>query len=408
MNPDKVRLRNLDIEHRLMQKGKAMRTTTRNMGVSEQVLFESGRDGYHTYRIPALLVTRAGTLLAFCEGRVHDRGDHGEIHLLLKRSEDGGRSWSWQQVVWQDGPNTCGNPCPVQDSATGTIWLAANGNPPGRVSDDYFRAFNGRSVQMLASHDDGRTWSPPRDITPQVKRPDWGWYAAGPCTGIELQRGVGKGRLLLPCNHSQFEPDGSFRLYAHVIYSDDHGRTWQPGGRITTDGFDECQAVELNDGRVMLNMRHYGAGPGPRGVAVSADGGLHWDTVRHDPALVECGWGCQASLIRGPDGRLYFSNPASAARERMAVRGSADDGATWTVLKELHAGPAAYSCLAVLPDGRVACLYERGAGHPYETIALAAWPIVPVGAAASISTAPANSDPPCVGDGPEPRDESVQ
>jgi sialidase-1 len=341
------------------------------MRVDEQVLFESGRGGYHTYRIPALLATQAGTLLAFCEGRKHDSGDHGEIHLLLKRSEDGGRTWSPQQVVWADGPNTCGNPCPVQDSATSTIWLAANGNPPGRVSEDYFKSFDGRTVWMFASDDDGRSWSASRDITPQVKRPDWGWYAAGPCTGIELQRGAAKGRLLVPCNHSQFEPDGSFRLYAHVVYSDDHGRTWQLGGRSPTDGFDECQAAELSDGRVMLNMRHYGAEPGLRGVTVSADGGLHWGPVRNDPALVECNWGCQASLICSPDGRLYFSNPASAARERMTVRASADEGVTWTVLKELHAGPAAYSSLAMLPDGQMACLYECGSTHPYETIAFA-------------------------------------
>ena len=120
-------------------------------------VFVSGTDGYHTYRIPALLVTRAGTALAFCEGRRHDGRDHGEIALLVKRSEDRGRTWSEQEVVWEDAPNTCGNPCPVQDSTTGAIWLAANWNRPGRSSGEYFRAYDTRYVFVLVSEDDGHT-----------------------------------------------------------------------------------------------------------------------------------------------------------------------------------------------------------------------------------------------------------
>lgn len=341
------------------------------MRVDEQVLFESGREGYHTYRIPALLVTRAGTLLAFCEGRVHDGGDHGAIHLLVKRSEDCGRTWAPQQVVWQDGANTCGNPCPVQDSATGTIWLPASWNRPGRRSEDYFNAFDSRFVMMLASDDDGRTWSPPRDIPMDVKLQNWGWYATGPCTGIELQRGPHRGRLLIPCNHSEFG-DGPVRLYSSTIYSDDHGQSWRLGGRTPTEGFDECQAVELNDGRIMLNMRPYDPGRPQdfRGVTLSDDGGLTWGPARYDPLLIQPD--CQASLVRGPDGRLIFSNPASKGRrERMTVRMSADEGVTWAEIAVLHAGPAAYSSLAALPNGRAACLYECGTAHPYETIAFA-------------------------------------
>lgn len=340
------------------------------MLITQLVLFESGTDGYHTYRIPALLATRAGTLLAFCEGRVRDGGDHGEIHLLLKRSEDGGRTWSPQQVVWADGPNTCGNPCPVQDSATGAIWLPANWNQPGRRSEDYFNAYNTRYVFMLSSEDDGHSWSQPRDITQAVKPNHWGWYATGPCTGIELQQGTHAGRLVIPCNHSDFS-DGSVRLYSHVIYSDDHGRTWQIGGRTPSDDFDECQAAALPDGRLLLNMRHYLSTRHYRGVTRSADGGLTWEPVRYDETLIEPAGGCQGSLVCHPDGRLLFSNPASLQRERMTVRVSADAGDSWTSLYELHAGPAAYSSLAIMPDGRAVCLYERGTAHPYETITFA-------------------------------------
>jgi len=341
------------------------------MTVEEQVVFESGREGYHTYRIPALLVTHSGALLAFCEGRVHNRGDHGEIRLLLRRSDDAGRTWSKQQIVWQDGANTCGNPCPVQDSATGTIWLPANWNRPGRSSEDYFNAFDTRHVYVLCSDDDGRTWSGPRDITAEVKPPNWGWYAMGPCTGIELQRGRHKGRLLVPCNHSEFG-QGEPRLYSHVVYSDDHGRSWHRGGRTPIDGFNECQAAELDDGRIILNARHYGGPEQCRAVTFSENGGATWSTPRYDRALIEhAPSGCQGSLIRGPRGSLLFSNPASAERERMTVRQSIDAGTTWSTVGVIHEGPAAYSCLAMLPDGRAACLHECGSAHPYERISLA-------------------------------------
>ena len=335
-------------------------------------LFVSGTDGFHTYRIPALLATHAGTLLAFCEGRRHHGGDHGEIALLVKRSEDHGRTWSGQQVVWEDAPNTCGNPCPVQDSSTGIIWLTANWNRPGRSSYDYFNAYDSRYVYVLASADDGRTWSPPRDITPDVKPRNWGWYATGPCTGIELRTEPHRGRLLIPCNHTEFD-ENSARLYSHVIYSDDHGESWHIGGSTPTDLLDECQAAELSDGRIMLNMRHADPEQNCRGVTTSDDGGQTWAPVRHDAALIEptASLGCQGSLIRAPDGKLYFSNPASINRERLTARMSPDDGVTWPTARVLHEGPAAYSSLAALPDGRIACLYERGQASAYERITLA-------------------------------------
>jgi sialidase-1 len=83
-------------------------------GALEQTdVFVAGEGGYHTYRIPALIVASNRTVLAFCEGRKHSASDTGDVDLLLKRSEDGGRTWSEAQVLWDDGPNTCGNPCPV-------------------------------------------------------------------------------------------------------------------------------------------------------------------------------------------------------------------------------------------------------------------------------------------------------
>jgi sialidase-1 len=315
-------------------------------------VFTSGTEGYHTFRIPALVVSPKGTLLAFCEGRKIGRGDHGDIDLVLKRSTDGGQSWQEMQIVYEEGGEekiTIGNPCPVVDADTGTIWL-----PFTRDNDD---------VLVTSSDDDGVTWSKPRVITSSVKGDDWDWYATGPGNGIQLTRGEHKGRLVIPCDH-RVKEKGEWNQAgrSHVFYSDDHGRTWQLGG-ATDWAMNECAVVELADGRLMLNMRSY-RGKKRRGVAISDDGGDTWSEVSDDATLVEPV--CQASLIRytWPDGDgknlLLFSNPASeSARVRLTVRASRDDGATWPVSRLLYEGSSAYSSMAVLGDGQIGVLYER-------------------------------------------------
>ncbi len=164
----------------------------------QRSVFVSGQDGYHTYRIPAVIVTPKGTVLAFCEGRKSNRSDTGNIDLLLKRSTDGGRTFSPQQVVWDDGDNTCGNPCPVIDRKTGTIWLLLTHNlGEDRESEIIGRTSKGsRTVWINKSTDDGVTWSKPVEITATTKKPSWTWYATGPGVGIQLK----SGRLVIPCD----------------------------------------------------------------------------------------------------------------------------------------------------------------------------------------------------------------
>ncbi len=324
-------------------------------------VFVSGTEGYHTFRIPALIVSPKGTLLAFCEGRKTGRGDHGDIDLVLKRSTDGGESWQPLQVVYEEGSDakiTIGNPCPVVDADTGTIWLALTRN-----NDD---------VLITSSDDDGLTWSDPRLITSSVKRDDWDWYATGPAGGIQLTRGKHKGRLVIPCDHRvKDKGDWNHAGRSHVFYSDDHGRSWQLGG-ATDWAMNECAVVELIDGKLMLNMRSY-RGKKRRGVAISDDGGDTWSEVTDDATLIEPV--CQASLIRysWPEGGgksvLLFSNPASeSGRVRLTVRLSEDEGATWPVARLLYEGSSAYSSLAVLRDGQIGVLYER---DDYQRISLA-------------------------------------
>ena len=346
--------------------------------LSRSEVFVSGRDGYHTYRIPSLLVTRRGTLLAFAEGRKQGRDDSGDIDLLLRRSTDGGHTWLPAIRVWDDGTNTCGNPCAVLDRDTGAVFLLLTWNRGDDREPDIIagRSRDTRRVLVTQSTDDGVTWEVPREITSAVKPANWTWYATGPGAGLQIEHGPHRGRLVIPCDHIEA---GTTRYFGHVVYSDDHGANWRPGGTTPRDQVNECEVVELTGGRLMLNLRNYDPAQRTRQTATSDDGGLTWRDQRHAAELIEPI--CQASIRRlawpaeGRKSVILFSNPASTnRRERLTVRASFDEGQTWPVARLLDARPSAYSCLAVLPDGAIGVLYEAGDRHPYETIMFARSP----------------------------------
>lgn len=331
------------------------------MLLTEADVFIGGRDGYHTYRIPSVLVSPKGDLLAFCEGRKHGAGDSGDIDIVMKRSTDGGTTWSGMQVIADHGRDTIGNPCPVIDRATGTIWMPLTRNRGDEWEGQVLAgsAREPRTVWLMKSTDDGHTWTSPVSISETTRKPHWRWYATGPGVGIQLQRGAHKGRLLIPCDHSDHDY-GGHPYRSHALLSDDGGKTWKHGGGIG-ERTNECQAIELIDGTVLMNMRSY-HGQNRRATATSADGGQTWSDVTLDFSLVEPV--CQASILRytaQPEyarNRVLFSNPASTDRSRMTVRLSYDECKTWPVIKALHTGSAAYSCLVVLPDMSIGCLYE--------------------------------------------------
>lgn len=335
-------------------------------GLEQIEVWKAGTDGYHSYRIPALLVTRKGTILAFCEGRRNSRSDAGDIDMLVKRSTDGGKTWSAQQVISDMGGDTIGNPCPVEDRKNGRIWLPLTKNPGNLTEREIEKdgARGTRTVWITSSADGGKTWDPPREITSTTKDPGWGWYATGPGNAIQLR----SGRLVVPCDHRRFAAQAR---HSHIIYSDDHGKSWKLGGSAQPDT-NECAVVELNDGSLLLNMRSY-AGKNRRALARSTDGGLTWGKFRLDETLIEPV--CQASFIRYDRKNLLFSNPASTKRERMTVRVSKDEARSWAASRVLHEGPAAYSALAVLKGGRIGCLYERGEKTAYDRITFAHFPL---------------------------------
>ncbi|HBY60362.1 MAG TPA: exo-alpha-sialidase, partial [Solibacterales bacterium] len=163
-------------------------------------LFVSGEGAYHTYRIPSLIPTKQGTLLALCEGRKGGQGDSGNIDIVLRRSTDRGRTWSAPVTIHDHGPDTIGNPCPVVDRKTGTIFLLLTHNA-GHVTERQIidrSAPETRRVLVSASTDDGLSWTSPQDITTAAKDPAWTWYATGPGVGIQLRTG----RLVIPCDHA--------------------------------------------------------------------------------------------------------------------------------------------------------------------------------------------------------------
>ena len=342
--------------------------------VKETVLFRAGQEGYPAYRIPSLLTTKRGVVLAFCEAR--QGGDHSHNDLALKRSTDGGRSWGPLRVIVRHPQDAFNNPTSICLRDSGRVLLFYEHYPDGTGEQKVVPGYEGKVVTtyLIYSDDDGATWSKPRNISRQNKQETvWTSLCSGEGVAIQLRRGPHAGRIVVPANH------GPHHLWHSFCYfSDDAGQNWRYGGN-TQQFLNECQVVERIDGSLLLNARNF-AQKGFRGLAVSRDGGLSWEAAGYDQTLIEPT--CQASLIRysdpldGEPSRLLFSNPAhQTERVRMTVRLSLDEGQTWPAKRLLHAGPSAYSCLTRLPNGDVGILFEAGEESAYETIRFDRFPI---------------------------------
>jgi sialidase-1 len=338
-------------------------------------VFVAGTEGYPIYRIPTLVMTGKGTLIAVCEARQKVGGDWAEIDLVYRRSTDGGKTWGKQQVLadgskYTGSPNpsarrpkerekeiTCNNPVLIADLTEGVVHAL--------YCIEYAKCFYCRST------DDGATFSEPVEITATFDkfRPDYDWavLGTGPAHGLILKNG----RLLVPVWLSTGKEGGGHRpSCVATIYSDDRGKTWQRGDIVVNTpelkNPSETIAVELADGRVMLNIRSENP-EHRRAVSLSKDGATGWSKIKFAQELYEPI--CMASILRLRDNHgIVFASPnpiglgeaeKSKKRANLTLRLSKDEGETWPTAKVLHAGASAYSDLAQGPDGTIFCLYER-------------------------------------------------
>ncbi|MCZ2460025.1 MAG: glycoside hydrolase [Chitinophagales bacterium] len=348
-------------------------------------VFISGTDGYKSYRIPAIIKAPDGGLLAFCEGRVNGAGDFGHVNIVMKRSNDNGRTWGRLQVVADYGELQAGNPAPVVDLTDpgfpgGRIFLFYN---TGNNQEGEVRKGNGlREVWYKTSTDNGDTWSDAVNITLQVHRPkqpkmnpsydfpeDWRSYANTPGHALQFQNGKYKGRIFVAANHSRGGPQKSFTDYsAHGFYTDDHGKTFHLGASVNYPGSNESTSAEMSKGKLMMNSRNQQGDVKARIVSISNDGGATWDTSYFDKTLIDPV--NEGSLLTIKHKRrkniLAFCNAADTIRrDNLTLRISYDDGKTWKksfVVDKSTDGKidfTAYSDLVKMSKKKIGVLYER-------------------------------------------------
>ncbi|MFD9905505.1 exo-alpha-sialidase [Streptomyces sp. NPDC059063] len=340
----------------------------------QQILFKASQDpGYACFRIPAIVRTTKGTLLAFAEGRVNDCGDAGDIDLVLKRSYDGGRTWGPLQVINEGAGDTHGNPAPVVDRETGRILIAETYNT-GRLDGRNCDVPCDRTPHLQYSDDDGETWSQPRDLSAEILPDTWNsWYATGPVHGIQLSRGRHKGRLVFAVNAETWSGGRVTENHASLIVSDDGGDHWRIGATesypiAAEDGTfrqkpSEMTITERHDGAIYVSGREQdGTDLGHRTHTVSRDGGDSFDrpfSAQPDLYTPQV----QGSTLRWGK-RLLLACPGDPDRRRtMTIRSSYDGGRTWdsfdrsTVVTTDWSG---YSDMVAADEDHVGLMYEGG------------------------------------------------
>lgn len=334
----------------------------------ERYVFRSGEGGYPRYRIPALLTAPDQSLLAFCEGRKDGGGLRGNIDLILRRSTDNGQTWNPIELIGDDDANTLGNPCPVIDQSTGTIWLGFTRSLGSDLENEIVAGTSRERTRVLITHskDSGKTWAKPVDLTSRLRKDNWAWYGTGPGIGIQLDNG----RLVIPSYHSVL-PSGDYE--SHMIYSDDHGRTWELGGTVGGNT-SECHVGQRTDGSLYVTartLRHTQL----RTTSVSTDHGESWSK----PALASRIYDppCQASLLVVPGSARRFdrdkpvwlyAHPAGPGRRCLTVRVSYDEGRSWSHARQISTGDNQYSSMTLMPNGQVGCLFESWRDKNYQIL----------------------------------------
>lgn len=349
-------------------------------GSFRTIVRKGGDDGSGNFRIPALVTTNAGTLIAGFDVR-WDGNDisspdlPGDIDTAIMRSTDGGLNWLPMQIIMDYDENVAGSlgngvgdPTLLVDRTNGRIWCASlwskgnngwNGSGPGLSEED-----TGQLV-LNYSDDDGITWSAPQSITSQVKNTAWRLYFQGPGKGISTREGI----LIFPAQYR----DASGVARSNFIYSNDHGATWNHAAPAVSSGSpqtSESQIVELDSGDLLISMRDESRS-GKRLWSIYswnhetetiADGS--WATpwsAENCPTVMASVQRYSSVLDGHPSSILLFSNPNSAStRKNMTVKVSLDEGSTWPYSRKIDDLLAAYSCMSILPNGDIGILYETG------------------------------------------------
>ena len=344
-------------------------------------IFRNGEDHYNSYRIPAVIKSPDGSLLAFAEGRKKGSDDFGDIDIVMKKSGDDGKTWSSLQLVADNKFLKAGNPAPLVDLMdprfpAGRIFLLYN---TATTSEREAREGRGvREVWYITSTDNGKTWSDPVNITTSVHRPlavdynpaynftdDWRTNALTPGHAFQFLHGRNRGRIFVAANHAAgpgLEGNDHGTNKAHCFYSDDHGTSWQLGATVEMPGGNESTAAELSDGGVLQNIRYKNADYKYRVLAFSKTGGENWDTAYVSKELPDPV--CEGSMISVRyKGKywLLFCNPASQLkRERLTIYASPDDGLSWKNKYLVDAGDAAYSDIVYTGNAQILAVYEKG------------------------------------------------
>lgn len=341
------------------------------MGVAVR---KAGDDGVHTYRIPGMISTDKGTLIAVYDIRYKHAGDlPANIDVGMSRSTDGGRTWEPMKNIMDMGAphenNGVGDPAVLFDPVTKKLWVAAlwsKGNRSIRGSEPGLSPDTTGQFVLVSSDDDGLTWSAPYSITPQVKDPKWHLYFNGPGNGIAMQNGT----LVFPSQYWD-ESRKPGMPHSSVIYSTDHGKTWRSGVGAKSNTT-ESTVVETVPGTLLLNMRDNRGGY--RSIAATTDMGGTW--VEHhtsqqalpDPV-------CMASIIKAKvsvKGQLkevlFFSNVATqSSRQNTTIKASLDLGESWLPAHALlldERRSYGYSALAKVDEHTIGIFYE-GEGDLY-------------------------------------------
>ena len=350
-------------------------------------VFTSGTEGHKSYRIPAIIRLNNGQLLAFAEGRVHSSGDFGDINIVLKHSDDKGKTRSTLATVVNYDSLQAGNPAPVVDNTDpaypdGRIFLFYN---TGNNHEGEIRKGKGlREVWYKTSTDGGYTWSDAVNITTQVHRPkqpsadpgynftnDWRSYANTPGHAMQFTSGKYRGRILVAANHSQGNPAHHFEDYfSHVFYTDDHGKTFKLGETVNIPGSNEATAAELSGNGLMLNARNQKGDIKTRIVAISKNGGETWDSTFFDKNLPDPV--CEGSILaignRKGKNIIAFCNAADTlSRDNLTLRISLNNGFDWPIRIPIDKSPTpdqaddytAYADIVKISKHKIGVLYER-------------------------------------------------